>query len=131
MVTTEFRKAQRDLQERTFCFAKDIRSFVRDLSRSMANIEDGKQLIRSSGSIGANYLEASEAMSKKDAIRILKICRKESKESHYWLQLVNTDNQPALEQRRCALASEAQQFLFIFSSIVSKLTSTAAQTKEP
>lgn len=97
---------------------------------SIANREDSKQLIRSSGSIGANYIEASEAMSKKDAIRILKICRKESKESHFWLRLINTGNNQKLEEQRCALSSEAQQFLFIFSAIVSKLTAGNSEKNE-
>ena len=123
MPGTAFHTAQRNLQERTCSFAQNVRAFVRTLPRTISNIEDGKQLIRSSGSIGANYLEASEAMSKRDAIRILKICRKESKESHYWLRIIFTDKQPSLEEQRQQLASEAQQFLYIFSSIVSKLTS--------
>lgn len=55
-----------DLEERTLLFAKDIRIFVRTLNMTIANIEDSKQLVKSSGSIGANYIEANEALSKKD-----------------------------------------------------------------
>lgn len=55
-----------NLEERTYLFAKDVRAFVKILPRGICNIEDGKQLVRSSGSIGANYLEANDGLSKKD-----------------------------------------------------------------
>jgi len=54
-----------NLEERTFKFAKRNRMFVKKLPKTIGNIEDGKQLIRSSGSVGANYIEANEALSKK------------------------------------------------------------------
>ncbi len=75
-----------DLEDRTPEFARQVRDFVRKLNGTIANIEDGKQLIRSSGSIGANYIEANEALSKKDFVMRIKICRKEAKESRYWLK---------------------------------------------
>jgi four helix bundle protein len=81
-----------DLEERTFQFAKAIRIFVKTLQNTMANIEDSKQLIRSSGSIGANYREANEALGRKDFLMRVKICRKEAKESHYWLRLICETN---------------------------------------
>jgi hypothetical protein len=49
-----------DLEERTFLFAKTVRVFVKSLPKTIANIEDGRQLIKASGSIGANYREALE-----------------------------------------------------------------------
>lgn len=51
-----------DLEERTLLFAKDIRLFINTLKMTIANVEDSKQLVRSSGSIGANYIEANEAL---------------------------------------------------------------------
>ena len=57
---------QYDLEDRTFAFARDMREFVKGLKRTVANIEDGKQLIRASGSIGANYIEANESLGKRD-----------------------------------------------------------------
>ena len=54
-----------DLAERTFQFAKAVRLFVKTLPKTIANIEDGKQLVRASGSVGANYREANEALSRK------------------------------------------------------------------
>jgi len=79
---------QFDLEERTLNFSKDIIEFTDALQRTLANIEMMKQLIRSSGSVGANYIEANEALSKKDFAMRVKICRKEAKESRYWLNLL-------------------------------------------
>ncbi|MDY7032550.1 MAG: four helix bundle protein [Thermodesulfobacteriota bacterium] len=67
-----------------------MRLFIKGLPRTISNIEDGKQVIRSSGSVGSNYIEANEALSKKDFIVKIKICRKEAKESRYWLRLMDT-----------------------------------------
>ncbi|MFH1444347.1 MAG: four helix bundle protein [Candidatus Peregrinibacteria bacterium] len=109
-----------DLLERTLAFAQDIRAFLRRVPRTIANIEDGKQLIRSSGSVGANYIEAREAISKKDYLHRVKICRKESKESGYWLQLLCFEHRGELERERQRLILEARQFVLMFSAIVSK-----------
>lgn len=68
-----------DLEERTFQSAKRVRISIKQLSKSVAIIEDSKQLIRASGSAGANYIEANEALSKKDFVFRLRICRKEAK----------------------------------------------------
>ena len=70
-----------DLEERTYEFAKRCRDFVRKLVRHLSHIEYGKQLLRSSGSVAANYIEANEAVSRKDFSLRIKICRKEAKES--------------------------------------------------
>ena len=91
---------QYDLEERTFLFAQAVRGFVKILPKTIANIEDSKQLVRASGSVGANYIEANEALSKKDFLMRIKICRKEAKESKYWLKLVDTNNDAELEKER-------------------------------
>ncbi len=70
---------QYDLEDRTFEFARRVRTLIKKLSKTIGNIEDGKQVIRSSGSVGANYIEANESLSKKDFIMRIKICRKEAK----------------------------------------------------
>jgi four helix bundle protein len=70
-----------DLEGRTFLFAKETRSFVKRLSRTVENLEDIRQLVRSSGSVGANYIKANESVSKKDFLLRIKTCRKESKDS--------------------------------------------------
>ena len=70
-----------DLEERTLKFAKEVIAFVKIIPKSIANVEIIKQLVRSSGSVGANYIEANEALSKKDFALRVRICRKEAKES--------------------------------------------------
>ena len=118
---TEARNSkQYDLEDRTLAFARDVRTLVKELQRTMANLEDGKQLIRASGSVGANYIEANEALSKKDFLMRIKICRKESKESRYWLRLVETSDDREHEARREKLVQEATELMNIFGSIVRK-----------
>ena len=110
---------QYDLEERTLRFAKEVIEFVNILPKTMANIEIMKQVIRSSGSVGANYIEANEALSKKDFAMRVKICRKEAKESRYWLRLIEIRREDA-EKRRQSLISEATELMKIFGSIVEK-----------
>jgi len=101
-------------------FAKKARNLVRRLSKNIENIEDGRQLIRSSGSVGANYIEANDSLSKKDFIMRIKICRKEAKESRYWLRLINTGGQRDLIDKCDALAQEATELMNIFGAILQK-----------
>ena len=75
-----------DLEERTFQFAKSVRLFIKTLKKTIANIEDSKQLVRSSGSVGANYIEANESLSKKYFVYRIKICRKEVKRKYILAQ---------------------------------------------
>ncbi|HLZ16120.1 MAG TPA: four helix bundle protein [Cyclobacteriaceae bacterium] len=77
-----------DLEDRTKLFAQDCRALMRVILKDIPNREDGKQLVRASGSVAANYIEANEALSKKDFIYRLKVCRKEAKESRLWLDLI-------------------------------------------
>ncbi len=111
-----------DLEERTLCFARDVRALVKKLPRTLAHIEDGKQLVRSSGSVGANYREANESLSKKDLAMRIKISRKEAKESAYWLQLLEVEEHSALGHERDALLQEAKELTMIFGAILKKLT---------
>ena len=115
--TNDINSKQYDLEERTLKFAKEVIHFVKGLPRSIANAEIAKQLIRSSSSIGANYIEANESLSKKDFLMRIKISRKESKESIYWLKLVETKDQ---EKDREALIGEATELMKIFGSIAEK-----------
>ena len=111
---------QYDLEERTFRFAQRVREFVKKLPQTLANIEDSRQLVDASGSVGANYIEANEAISKKDFVFRIKICRKEVKESRYWLKLVDTNDHSALEQERKELIQEATKLMNIFGAILRK-----------
>ena len=109
-----------DLEERTFQFAKEVRLFIKTLNKTIANIEDGKQVVRSSGSIGSNYIEANESLSKKDFIFRVKISRKEAKESVYWLRLINETNQLTNGKLVEALIQECTELKKILSSIIEK-----------
>jgi four helix bundle protein len=111
---------QYDLEDRTFRFARDIRVFVKRLPRNICNLEDGKQVVRASGSVGANYIEANEALSKKDFKLRIEICRKEAKESRYWLKLVDTGENKSLEADRMNLIAESTELMKIFAAIMRK-----------
>ncbi len=109
-----------DLEIRTFEFARDCRFLVKDLKKTVSNIEDSKQLIRSSGSVGANYIESNEKLGDKDLIFRLKISRKEAKESEYWLGLLNEMNQNETNRIE-KLIKEANEIRRILSAIINKL----------
>ena len=68
-----------NLELRTYEFARDCRFLIKDLKKTISNIEDGKQLVRSSGSVGANYIEGNEKLGEKDLKFRMKISRKEAK----------------------------------------------------
>jgi len=106
-----------DLEERTFEFAARVRKFAREVPQDIPNKEDLRQLIRSSGSVGANYLEAGDALGRKDFLLHIKISRKEAKESRYWLRLLWLDLRPDLEEMRSELAQEAFELMRIFGAI--------------
>ncbi|AOC94455.1 hypothetical protein BB050_01324 [Flavobacterium anhuiense] len=108
-----------NLEERIFLFAKECRIYIRTLPKNISNIEDGKQLIRSSGSVGANYIEANEKLGDKDLIFRLKIARKEAKESKFWLQLLN-DLNPDQKSTSESLLFEVEELRKILSAIISK-----------
>ena len=79
----EARTGKYDLEDRTFTFAKNVRAFAKRIPKTIANIEYTKQMVRASGSVGANYIEANESLSKKDFLMRIRICHKEAKESRY------------------------------------------------
>src|SRR5205085_12381182 len=107
----------RDLEDRIL-FAESVRAFVKTLPRTVGNTEDGRQLVRASGSVAANWIEADQALSKKDFLMRVKICRKEAKESRLFLRLIEPDSSRIA--RRHALAAEARELTLIFSAIISK-----------
>ena len=107
-----------DLKDRTFLFAKRAFSYFKSLSRNTVNIEVSKQGIRASGSVGANFIEANEAFSRKDFLMRVKICRKEVKEAIYWLRLSELGEEH--EHKKTELIDEATELMKIFGSIVEK-----------
>ena len=110
----------RDLEDRTFEFAQSVRTFVKQLPRTVSNTEDVRQLVRASGSVAANWIEADEALSKKDFLMRAKICRKEAKETRLFLRLIEVGLTRNNAASRDALAAEARELTLIFSSIISK-----------
>ncbi|HEX9679472.1 MAG TPA: four helix bundle protein [Candidatus Saccharimonadales bacterium] len=108
-----------DLEDRTLLFARLCRDFCGKLPRSVSNHEYIKQLIRSSASVGANYIEHRESLGSKDRLMRLRISRKETKESIYWLKLVDTPDNAMLERRQ-ELLVEGYELLKILSSILEK-----------
>lgn len=108
------------MEERTLRFAQEVIGLVRVLPKSIANVELTKQVVRSAGSVGANYIEANEALSKKDFVVRVKICRKEAKESRYWLSLIEV-NAEDTERTRQALIGEATELMKIVGSILEKV----------
>lgn len=107
-----------DLEERTMRFAENVNILVRSLPRNITNSENGKQLTRSAGSVAANYIEANEALSKKDFIMRIKICRKEAKESRLWLKLIQPNENR--QKDKDILIDEATQLMKIFGAILTK-----------
>jgi len=109
-----------DLEERTLKFSKSVALYIKQLPRSISNLEYSRQVVDSSGSVGANYIEANEALSKKDFTMRIKICRKEAKESAYWLRLIVETNDEKYKQDGMNLLNEAIELKKIFSSILAK-----------
>lgn len=107
-----------DLEERTYRFAKNCRDYVKTIPKTISNYEYIKQLVRSSGSTAANYIEANESLSKKDFLMRIKICRKEAKESRLWLKLCEPLNEEVNLQNR--LIIETVELTKIFGSILEK-----------
>lgn len=109
-----------DLEERTFQFAKCFTLYHKKLPKTVSNIEYGIQGARSTGSTGANDIEANEALSKKDFYHRIKICRKEAKESAYWIRLLIETNDETNKDEGLALFNEAIELKKIFSSMLPK-----------
>jgi len=102
-----------DLEDRTFEFARSVREYCSRLPKNTHNYEDGKQVIRSSGSVGANYIEANDSFSSKDRILRLKIAKKEARESEYWLKLLKAPVE---------LIQESKELSLILATIIDKLS---------
>lgn len=118
-----------DLEDRTFRFAKRVNEFVNSsTAKTLPNIEIIRQLVRSAGSVGANYIEANESLSKKDFLMRIKICRKEAKETCYWLRLLNCSAEA--EEAKASLIQESTELMKIFGAIIEKTNSRAKMKGE-
>ncbi len=119
-MTHTSRDGQYDLEDRTYEFARCVRAFVKRLPRTICNLEDVKQVVRSSGSVGANYIEANGALGTKDFRMRIRISRKESKETRYWLRLLDTQDDTAMGAERNNLVQESTELMHIFGAILKK-----------
>ena len=112
---------EHELEERCHEFGERVRRFCRKLKMDVANIEDVRQLVRASGSVDANYIEANENVGPGDLRFRMKISRKEAKESMHFLGLVEVFEVKEMEMERAALVNEASQLRKIFSAMLNKL----------
>jgi four helix bundle protein len=110
-----------DLEKRTLKFAIDVKKFTRLLPRTIENTEYIKQLIRSSASIGANYIEANENLGLNDKKMKMRISKRETKESRFFCNLVETDDSKAQEEERNYLINESTELMNIFGAILKKI----------
>ena len=108
-----------DLEERTLQYAKGIINLCKKLAKNSINFKLIEQLIRASGSVGANYREANESLSKKDFAHRMKITRKECKESTYWLELLKEANAEFINEINDFI-KESKELRNIFSAIIDK-----------
>ena len=106
-----------DLEERTAKFGENIIDFAKGLEKNQINYVLTNQLVRSGTSVGANYMEADGAESKKDFNHKIAICKKESKEAKHWLRMVAKAD-PDKKKECQKLWKEAQELTLIFSSII-------------
>ena len=105
-----------DLEERTAKFGENIIDFIRMLEKNEINRPLIGQIIRSATSIGANYMEANQASSKKDFKNKIRICQKEANETKHWLRMLAKTN--PIKNNHCEnLWSEAHELTLIFAKI--------------
>lgn len=109
--------SQKELEKRLKNFALRVMGLIKSLPKKTENIIYGRQVIRSLSSIGANYAEATCAHTKPDFLHDINKCRKESKESVYWLELIYEAN-PDYQTRMEDLIDESRQIFKIFASSV-------------
>jgi len=110
-------KKKYDLGERTAQFGEAVIEFVRSLHQTPINLPLISQLVEAGTSVGANYMEADGAESRKDFQHKISICKKESKETEHWLRMISVAN-PARRDECQRLSKEAHELTLIFSSIL-------------
>ena len=118
------KKNKYDLEDRTTRFSEAVIDLCKDINKNVINISLVEQLIRSSTSIGANYNEANGASSRKDFKNKIYICKKEAKETLYWLRLLGRSINDEIVKNKCRLIwKEAHELVLIFSKIAFKTNS--------
>lgn len=112
-----------NLEDRTFDFANNCKEFLKKIEKNIHNVEYYKQLVRLSGSVAANFIEANESFSRNDFSHRIKICRKEAKESRLWLRLIDI-NEQQLANSRGMLIQETMELTRIFGAMLEKIKNT-------
>lgn len=120
---TEFLNKSYDLEERTSKFGEDVVKFCKTLKQDSISRPIINQLVRSSTSIGANYMEANGASSKKDFRNKIYICKKETQETKHWLRMI-AQCSPEEKEKIRQLWKECQELTLIFGRIVSSLNNS-------
>ncbi|EKE15914.1 MAG: hypothetical protein ACD_11C00076G0007 [uncultured bacterium] len=115
-----FDQKKYDLEERTSIFAENIIKFCKKIPKNVINLPIINQLVKSGTSVGANYCEADDAESKLDFKHKIGICKKESRETKYWLRIIVTAV-PELEKDTLNLYQEAKELNLIFNAINNKI----------
>jgi|SRR3989344_1848949 len=121
-MTNDQRSKKYDLEERTAKFGEDIIEFAKKIPINPVTQRIIPQLIAAGTSVGANYCEADDAESSKDFRHKIGICKKEARETKYWLRMVATAV-PELKEAARLLWQEAKELHLIFNAIVIKLKS--------
>ena len=109
-----------DLEERTAAFGESVIELCKGIRQDSVTKSIISQLVRSATSIGANYMKANGASSKKDFRNKIHICKKESQETQHWLRMLSSATPDYMEQLR-SLWQEAHEFVLIFQKITSSL----------
>ena len=112
-------KSRYDLEERTVVYSEKIINLIKCIPKNEINRSLLDQLLRSATSVGANYMEGDGAQTKKDLRYKFCLCRKEAKESKYWLRLIKSSN-PAFGPM-CKQLIQAHELALIFSAILNKV----------
>jgi four helix bundle protein len=105
-----------DLAERTAAFGESVMRFSRSIRRDAVNMPLVRQFVRAATSIGASYVEADEAGSKKEFLYRISICRREARETQYWLRMLVASN-PGLKENARQLWREARELVLILAAI--------------
>ena len=109
-------RAEFDLEERTARFGEDVIALLKEVPETRVTGRIIEQLVASAGSVGANYAEADDTVTRKDFRHKIGLCRKESRESKLWLRLLAKAHPPLRDKAR-ALWREAKELNLIFSRI--------------
>lgn len=106
-----------DLEERTTKLGEEIIIFTSKIPKTVITLPLISQLVKSGTSVGANFCEADDAESSKDSQHKIGICKKEARETKYWLQMIIVAV-PELKEDFLVIWNEAKELNLIFNAII-------------